>query len=73
MVGDGLGQVEGQLDEPEGRASICGGEDAPTSVVQHGDVCRQYHLGIQSSTDDEDDDDDGGIMSSSLQSCRVQR
>lgn len=47
VVGDGLRQVERKLDELKGGASICGGEDDPTSVVQHGDVCRQYHLGIQ--------------------------
>lgn len=60
VVGDGLRQVEGQLDELKGRARICGGEDDPTSVVQHRDVCRQYHLGIQSSMEDGDGDGGGG-------------
>lgn len=80
VVGDGLRQVERQLDELKGGAGICGGEDYPTLVFQHWDVCRQYHLGIQCSIDNDvdegDDDDDDGIInsqSSFLPSCRVPR
>lgn len=44
MVRDWLIQVEGQLDELEGRAGIRGGEDDPASIVHHRDVCCQNHL-----------------------------
>lgn len=47
VVRDGLSQVEGQLDEPEGGAGVGGGEDDPASVVHHRDVCCQYHLPIK--------------------------
>lgn len=47
VVRDWLSQVEGQLDELEGRAGIRGGEDDPAPVVHHRYVCRQYHLSIK--------------------------
>lgn len=47
VVRDWLSQVEGQLDELKGRASIRGGEDDAASVVQHGYICCQYHLSIE--------------------------
>lgn len=47
VVRDWLSQVEGQLDELEGRARIRGGEDDPASVVHHRDVCCQYHLSVK--------------------------
>lgn len=40
VVGDGLSQVEGQLDEPERCPGVCGGEDDPTRVAKNGRVCR---------------------------------
>ncbi len=47
VVCDWLSQVERKLDELEGRAGVCGGEDDPTSVVHHWYVCCQYHLSIK--------------------------
>lgn len=47
VVRDRLSQVEGQLDELEGRAGVRGGEDDPARVVHHRDVRCQNHLSVQ--------------------------
>lgn len=46
VVCDWLSKVEGQLDECKGRTSICGGEDDPSWIVHHWNICGQNHLFI---------------------------
>lgn len=47
VVRDSLSQVEGKLDELEGRSGVRGGEDDPSWVIHHRYICCQYHLSIK--------------------------
>lgn len=64
VVRDWLGQVEGQLDELEGRAGIGGGEDDSASVVHHGYICRQDHLETEKHQSRAGVRDDGRLLDS---------